>query len=91
MSGTAVGDRRDLKALTSWLETTVMKKNRVRLGVAVLLVVAPLALTACNTVSGAGRDLEETSENTKKVFTGKSTSDAGSKSSSSNDTTQASK
>lgn len=65
-----------------------MKKNRVRLGVAALLVVAPLALTACNTVSGVGEDLRETSDNTKKVFTGKSTSDAGSKASSTNDTTQ---
>ncbi len=68
-----------------------MKKNRVRLGLAALLVVAPLALAACNTVSGVGEDLQETSDNTKKVFTGKSTSDAGSKASTSNDTTQARK
>lgn len=71
-----------------------MKKNRVRVApalVAALLAAAPLALMACNTVSGAGKDIEETSENTKKVFTGKSTSDAGSKANSSNDTTQARK
>jgi predicted small secreted protein len=69
------------------LETNVMKKNRTRLALAAILVVVPLALTACNTVSGVGEDLQETSDNTKKVFTGKSTSDAGSKSSTSNDTT----
>lgn len=64
-----------------------MKKNRARLLAAAALALAPLALTACNTVSGVGEDLRETSDNTKKVFTGKSTSDAGSKSSTSNDTT----
>jgi predicted small secreted protein len=73
------------------LETNVMKKishkNRARLVIAALVAVAPLALTACNTVSGVGEDLQETSDNTKKVFTPKSTSDAGSKSSTSNDTT----
>lgn len=71
-----------------------MKKNRVRVAhvfATALLAVAPLALMACNTVSGAGKDIEETSENTKKVFTGKSTSSAQPKSSSSNDTTQARK
>lgn len=68
-----------------------MKKNRVRFALAALLVVAPLALVACNTVSGAGKDLEETSDNTKKVFQGKSTSSAEPKTGSSNDTTQARK
>lgn len=68
-----------------------MKTHRARtarLAAAFLLALAPLALVACNTVSGVGEDLQETSDNTKKVFTGKSTSDAGSKASSSNDTTQ---
>lgn len=64
-----------------------INNNRARLAIAALIAVAPLALTACNTVSGVGEDLQETSDNTKKVFTGKSTSDAGSKSSTSNDTT----
>lgn len=65
----------------------LIQNNRTRLAIAALIAVAPLALTACNTVSGVGEDLQETSDNTKKVFQGKSTSDAGSKSSTSNDTT----
>ncbi|HEX8877322.1 MAG TPA: hypothetical protein VF777_11265 [Phycisphaerales bacterium] len=66
-----------------------MKTDRARttrLVAAALLALAPLALVACNTVSGVGQDLEETSNNTKKAFSGKSSADAGSKSSTSNDT-----
>ncbi|MBY0112652.1 MAG: hypothetical protein K2Y21_07515 [Phycisphaerales bacterium] len=68
-----------------------MQKNRVRVArslVAAVLVCAPLALAACNTVSGVGKDIEETSDNTKKVFTPKSSSSAQPKTGSSNDTTQ---
>lgn len=42
-----------------------LSKGIFRLGVVVLGIVAALALSACNTVSGAGQDLQETSDNVK--------------------------
>ncbi len=50
----------------------------------------PLVLTACNTVKGAGTDLEETSDNTKKAFGGSSSS-SSTKTTSSNDTSSTKK
>ncbi len=43
-----------------------MSKRRLlaALNCVLFLLAAPLALTGCNTVSGAGKDLQEASENT---------------------------
>ncbi len=51
-----------------------MNQNRVSTGVraaiALALVVGSALLAACNTVSGAGQDLKDASDATKKAITG---------------------
>ncbi len=44
------------------------KAKVVRVVAAVALVASVLTLAACNTVSGAGKDLQEASDSTKKAI-----------------------
>lgn len=45
-----------------------MNRSTKRLALALFLSAAAVALSACNTVSGAGQDLQEASQNTSEAI-----------------------
>lgn len=49
-------------------EHKTVGKTMWRVGGVVAVVAAALALSACNTVSGAGQDLQEASDNVKEAI-----------------------
>lgn len=51
------------------METQSNDRRLLRAGVMTLIAVAAVALTACNTVSGAGKDLQEGSDAVKDAIT----------------------
>ncbi len=49
---------------------TSLMSARIRAAVALALITGSAVLAACNTVSGAGQDLKDASEATRKAITG---------------------
>ncbi len=50
----------------------IKSERSVKMAIAAVLAAWALAAAACNTVSGAGRDLQEASDGTKRAITGDS-------------------